>query len=320
MLPGATDLPSVSVIVAAYNSALSLERAIDSALCQNGVCVDVIVSDDASSDDTAELAEKIAACDPRVSIMRSSVNRGPAGARNAALRIARGDWIAVLDADDSYEPGRLACMIEAAQRFSADLVLDDFVSVDDKGAPLNSPSLSAAQPVGLIDLQDWLRGNAFRYGEVSFGYAKPIIARRFVERIGLKYDERLRNGEDFHLVLGALTEGGRVAFTAQRGYRYTRRDGSVSGKAKAGDMRALLAADLEAIQRLDPAQAAVATPHFAARHRNLSRLMTTEKALGAVRNGKPVEALSALAKRPDAIARLIAHLAEALRKRIGTHA
>jgi succinoglycan biosynthesis protein ExoO len=69
--------------------------------------VEVLVIDDASTDDTVAIATEIARQDGRVHVLRNRVNSGPAAARNKGLRQARGDWIALLDADDMLLPHRL---------------------------------------------------------------------------------------------------------------------------------------------------------------------------------------------------------------------
>ncbi len=118
-----TTNPDVSFVIAAFKAADTITRAIDSALAQEDVSVEVIVVDDASPDYTAAVVEAIA--DPRIRLIRLPANRGPGGARNAGLDAARGEWIAILDADDTVRPGRLARMIARARRESANIAVDN---------------------------------------------------------------------------------------------------------------------------------------------------------------------------------------------------
>ncbi|MEM7645010.1 MAG: glycosyltransferase family 2 protein, partial [Pseudomonadota bacterium] len=104
-----TDIKA-TVIIAAWNAEAELSRSLRSALAQ-AIPVEVIVADDASTDGTASLVETMAQADPRVVLVRQAVNGGPGAARNVAIEAARGDWIAVLDADDTMRPDRLAKMI-----------------------------------------------------------------------------------------------------------------------------------------------------------------------------------------------------------------
>jgi teichuronic acid biosynthesis glycosyltransferase TuaG len=93
--------PRVSVIIPAYNAAEYLPEALRSVEAQTTDDWEVVVCDDASSDDTADVAESFG---DRVRVIRSKENAGRAGACNKALAAARGELIAFLDADDYWLP------------------------------------------------------------------------------------------------------------------------------------------------------------------------------------------------------------------------
>ena len=96
--------PDVSVLIAAYRAGTVLPRAVRSALDSAGVRVEVIVVDDASPDATFAVAEGLAA-DHRIRVARLERNGGPSAAHNRALEMARGRWVAVLDADELFHFG-----------------------------------------------------------------------------------------------------------------------------------------------------------------------------------------------------------------------
>jgi glycosyltransferase involved in cell wall biosynthesis len=100
-------MPSVSVVVPAYNAEPFLRTAVHSALQQSFGNLEVIVVDDGSSDGTRALAESLAVADPRVRVV-TIPNSGVAAARNVGIEEARGEWIAFLDADDVWEPEKLS--------------------------------------------------------------------------------------------------------------------------------------------------------------------------------------------------------------------
>lgn len=105
----ATDRrPCVSVIIPSYNYARFLPDSIGSALSQVDVEPEVIVVDDASTDDSAAVAETFAANDSRVQVVRQASNTGPLIAFNHAYARATGEFIVRLDADDLLAPGALA--------------------------------------------------------------------------------------------------------------------------------------------------------------------------------------------------------------------
>ncbi|HEY3356544.1 MAG TPA: glycosyltransferase family 2 protein [Polyangia bacterium] len=106
--------PLVSVLVPAWNNGRSITRALDSVLADPDANVQVVVVDDASTDDTPDIVEAIAARDPRVELVRAPVNGGPSAARNLGLPRIRGEWLTFLDADDRLLPGALAALVGAA--------------------------------------------------------------------------------------------------------------------------------------------------------------------------------------------------------------
>jgi glycosyltransferase involved in cell wall biosynthesis len=103
-------LPSVSIIIPAYNAAATIQEAIATARAQTHRALEIIVIDDASTDDT--LARIAAAAGPDLVVIRNAENAGGALTRNRGIEHARGDVIAFLDADDLWSPYKLALQLE----------------------------------------------------------------------------------------------------------------------------------------------------------------------------------------------------------------
>lgn len=101
------DGPVFSVLVAAYNAALTLEGTLASMQAQTFSAWEGLIVDDGSRDDTLRIAQEWAARDSRIRVLHQE-NRGTAAARNAAARMATGEYLCLLDADDSYRPDYLA--------------------------------------------------------------------------------------------------------------------------------------------------------------------------------------------------------------------
>src|SRR6201986_2951627 len=119
-----------SVIIPAYNVSAVIERAIRSAAAQTLPPLEILVIDDCSTDDTAEVVTALGRDIPSLRLLSTPVNGGPSAARNVGLRAAKGDWIALLDSDDAWKPGRLERLSEVARATSADFVSDDLVMWD----------------------------------------------------------------------------------------------------------------------------------------------------------------------------------------------
>ena len=96
----------VSVIVPVFNSDATIQRALDSIAAQTFTDYEIIVVDDASTDRTVEAVTHCAG--DRVTLLRHPHNRGAAAARNTGIAAARGRWVAFLDSDDAWKPGKLA--------------------------------------------------------------------------------------------------------------------------------------------------------------------------------------------------------------------
>lgn len=98
-------MPFFSIIMPAYNRAELIGRAVRSCLVQDFQDFEIVITDDASTDGTAETVESIR--DPRIRLLRHTVNRGRCPSRNTAMREARGAWFVFLDSDDELRPGGL---------------------------------------------------------------------------------------------------------------------------------------------------------------------------------------------------------------------
>jgi succinoglycan biosynthesis protein ExoO len=250
--------PDVSFIIPAYNAEATLARAIDSALAQGGISMEVIVVDDCSKDDTRALVENHG--DPRVRLVALAVNGGPGVARNFGIDAARGRWIAVLDSDDILRPDRMARMVAKAEKVGANIVVDNLDVVTSEGEhkdTMFSPDRLARMPE--LTLSDFIASNVLFRNEHNFGYMKPVFELAFLRDNGIRYDPVLRIGEDYIFLASALAKGGLCVVDPTPGYVYYINEGSISRVLQLRDVEAMMAADdrfLDAHQLDKPALAA----------------------------------------------------------------
>lgn len=115
-----TDMPDslVSVVVPAYNRGYCIGRTLDSVFGQTHQNLDVIVVDDGSTDDTAELLSRDYRREPRLRVIRQS-NQGVSAARNTGLRACMGDFIALVDSDDVWLPWKIEAQLACLKRLPA---------------------------------------------------------------------------------------------------------------------------------------------------------------------------------------------------------
>lgn len=113
--------PRVSVVMPVYNSKRYLGQAMCSVLEQSLGDLELLVVDDASTDGSRSVIAAMAQRDPRVVPVPLDRNGGPARARNLALSMARGQYVAFLDSDDSWEPLKLELQLEEMKRTGTSL-------------------------------------------------------------------------------------------------------------------------------------------------------------------------------------------------------
>lgn len=220
--------PLIRVITPAYNAAGFIGRAIDSALGQEGVSVEMVIADDGSGDDTLAVVRALGRQEPRIRPVALTANGGPSKARNAALDAARGEWVAILDADDAILPGRLRHMLEVAEATGADLVLDNFFYYKLDTGQMHGPGLAERPGPERLSLERFIDGARPYAPEADYGLLQPLIRRRFLEDHRIRYPAASRHGEDFLFMIDAYLAGAEVALTRAPGYLYTTRSSGLS--------------------------------------------------------------------------------------------
>jgi glycosyltransferase involved in cell wall biosynthesis len=179
----------VSVITPVHDRERLLPVAVDSVLAQDYPSLEHIVVDDGSTDGTAAAAARYG---DRIRYVRQE-NAGPSAARNRALSMARGEYVAFLDSDDAWRPGRLARqipMLDANPRAGLLYAAIDYVDADGNPSPVRKSRRGT--PSGFI-LPTLVRHNVMETSTV-------IVRRALVEEAG-GFDPRFRWNEDLDLWL-----------------------------------------------------------------------------------------------------------------------
>jgi glycosyltransferase involved in cell wall biosynthesis len=177
----------VSVVVPTRNRSRLLAVALRGVLRQRGVDLEVIVVDEASTDDTPALLAGLG--DPRVRTVRHETPRGVSTARNRGAAEACGDWVAFTDDDDLWAPDKLARQLQAAQAAGRDWSYTGSVNIGEgfgvvHGLPPPPPEeVVAALP---------------HYNAIPGGGSNVVIRREALLRAG-PFDTRLRNTEDWEM-------------------------------------------------------------------------------------------------------------------------
>ncbi|MGP3696208.1 glycosyltransferase family 2 protein [Rhodobacter sp. NSM] len=302
----------ISVLMANYRGAAFLPEAVDSVLRQSHADLELIVVDDASGDESADILREIAAEDPRVRLIEMERNGGPSAARNRALDAATGEWLAVMDSDDVLHPDRLARLLAAAEALEVDAVADDmlfFGDTPDASGRTLLESLHLVEPMP-VDATTFVAANGGSDDLPPMGYLKPLVHRSAWG--DLRYDETLRVGEDYDLYLRLLLRGAELVLLPEALYLYRRHSGSISHRLSVAALEPLLAAhDRTAAEAGDPALQAM----MRRRRARLERLLAFEHLVAALKGRRPLAALAGLLRRPVLLAELARSLRERLQRR-----
>lgn len=194
--------PLLSAVIPTRNRARMVGEAVESALCQRNGEVEVIVVDDASTDDTANVLARSFAS--RIHVLRLPQRRGAGAARNAGVRLASGELVAFLDDDDLWLPGKLDAELRVFERFpeAEAVVSDSLTSVNgqagEKSFFARNGLLAATNgQVRWVNECRWLWTNSLN----GVAMCSITVRRSALDRLGLDtwFAEDLVSCEDWEL-------------------------------------------------------------------------------------------------------------------------
>jgi glycosyltransferase involved in cell wall biosynthesis len=190
--PPAARTPLVSVILPTYNRAALLRQAVDSVLAQTLRDWELVVADDGSTDDTTEYLTGLA--DERVRWVKLGHRGSPARARAAALRIATGTWIAFLDSDDLWLPGKLEAQLCYLTANACRWSYTGYQLVDLDGAPVTRRQWGPDST-----RSGWILEQLLTFG-VSASMPTLMAERSLLDEVG-GIDETIGIRDDYDLTL-----------------------------------------------------------------------------------------------------------------------
>ena len=268
--------PLVSVVITAYNRAETIRRAVDSVMAQSVDDFEIIVVDDASTDETADVVKTLE--NPKIRLIRNSVNKGIGGAKNVGVLGAHGRYVAFLDSDDEWLPGKLHQQLAAFATSRR----------GEKRPPLSFHEVWVHRmDTGKVVLRrkhkrgSWLR--SILMGE-TLNFGSTLLARReLFDEIGL-LDEGLTRFQDRDWTLRYLDRYDEFLYLTEPLARIYN-----SGWPDAGT----LVKSADALYR-------ASEPRLARRHPQYARLFRAsldfELAVAIYRNGRRFDALAMLAR------------------------
>lgn len=203
----------VSVIMAAYNSSAHIAESIESVLAQTYTELELLITDDCSTDETVEIVKSYAARDGRVHLFQLKENLGAGVARNKSIHEARGRYIAFCDSDDTWLPEKLEKQMEFIRGNGYCFVFSSYYFCNAEGR--RTGVFVAPESVSLVDTK--------RDDKIGF-----LTALYDTDFYGKFYMPRLRKRQDWAYVLLILQRCGRAYALREPLACYRRQRGSIS--------------------------------------------------------------------------------------------
>ena len=191
---------TVSIVMPMHNSSRYVGESVESVLAQTYKDWELLVVDDASTDDSVALVEHYAAIDPRVRLLRNDHPSGnPASPRNVGVREARGRFIAFLDSDDIWLPHKLESQLPLFDRDDTVIVYSDYEKMTDSGRRSNRIVHAPAR----VNYAQLLKGNVI--GNLTGIYDTQKVGKFYFQVI---------HHEDYPMWLDILKTSGLFARNA----------------------------------------------------------------------------------------------------------
>lgn len=191
----------VSIITPAYNAETHIEDTIKSVQQQTYQNWEMLITDDASKDNTCRIVQKFIESDPRVKLFKLDKNQGPAYSRNYSIQNAKGQFIAFLDADDLWYPEKLAIQVKAMLKNDVGVSFSSYERIDEDNKALNI----VVKAIPNLTYAKLLRNN----------YIGNLTGMYDASRIGKIYHPELKKRQDWCLWLEALKKSNKPAIGIQ---------------------------------------------------------------------------------------------------------
>lgn len=195
-------MPLVSVIMSVYNDSKYLSEAINSILNQTFKDLELIIVDDASTDESLAIIENFRLKDHRIKLLKNDKNLGLTANLNRMIEIAKGDFIVRMDSDDISDLERINEQLKIFQTNSEiELVFTENHIIDDSGKLL----FKAYKPSNIYKITSLMK----YYNYIP--HSSVMVSRDFFYKYGL-YDKSFKVGQDHELWLRALNQGAKFYF------------------------------------------------------------------------------------------------------------
>ncbi|WP_338470681.1 glycosyltransferase family 2 protein [Niallia sp. XMNu-256] len=211
----------VSIIIPTYNTEKYIHACIQSVLNQTYQNFEIIVVDDGSTDGSVEAVKQFD--NSRIRVYQNEKNSGPSYSRNRAIELAKGEFIAILDSDDWWDPNRLKNMMKVMNEKDLDLIFDNLLYIREGE---RSPWTTYYKFKGITVTDDQPITPEY-FVENDLGILKAIIRKTLITDNQIYYNEAIKYGEDFLFYLELITKTSKSWLLKEGYYYYLSREGSL---------------------------------------------------------------------------------------------
>lgn len=208
----------VSIIIPCYNSIKYLNECISSVANQTLRGIEIIAVDDGSTDGSSEMLDTFAVSDSRIKVIHQK-NSGVSAARNAALKLACGEFIGFVDSDDTAKPEMYERLYAAAKSYSAQIVCSGYTLFNNAGASsTNPPPFPVDTPLDRSRIKEY---SASMHHNGSFLYIwRSIFSRELIEANSICFDTSISIGEDTLFCMKCFLEADCAVAVGEAYYNY----------------------------------------------------------------------------------------------------
>ena len=223
-------MPTVSILVPVYKAEKTLDACVESILAQSYADFELLLIDDASPDHCPEMCDAWAEKDPRIRALHpAKTGPGPSGARNAGLDAAKGQWLTMVDSDDTVAPDLLEKLLAGAERSGAELVLCNCCPVTEDGAEYPLPADEQFAKETVLDVNAFWDAFNTPWINQFTGTAHRLYAAKLFD--GVRYPLGMLH-EDYYVLPDLIARCTKILCLPFTGYYVLRHAGSITDGAK----------------------------------------------------------------------------------------
>lgn len=236
------DSSLISLIVPVYQVEDYLEDCIKSLLVQTYKNIEILLIDDGSPDGCGRICDAYAGKDARIRVVHQE-NRGLSGARNAGIRLAKGEYIAFIDSDDLISPEYVEILYDMIHRNHAEIAVCDYARVRKE---LDQTTSASPQEICLPSRQMLLEWHGKRKRFETVVWNKLYHRSIFINGASPILFPEGKEHEDVYVSHLLVQNAGKITITSQKLYMYRRRGGSIKNQRiteekASGNLKAQLA-------------------------------------------------------------------------------